>query len=133
MVIEFGNLMDLEINFTAQNLAKAIIDNKIKGIYETAPCFASMLIHYNPDEMDHGSLTSSKRHVGDLENIMAGADKTAKESGPICRLFAIFDGLLEIFLHAIAVFVANSQITLCSGITLICRLFVISHLSDNHV
>jgi len=34
--------------------------------------------HYNPDEMDHGSLTSSKRHVGDLENIVAGADKTAK-------------------------------------------------------
>ena len=34
MFIEFGNLMDLEINFTAQNLAKAIHDNKIKGIYE---------------------------------------------------------------------------------------------------
>ena len=43
MVIEFGNLMDLEINFKAQNLAKAILDNKIKGIYETAPCLS--LIH----------------------------------------------------------------------------------------
>ena len=28
MLIEFGNIMNLELNFTAQNLAKAIKDNK---------------------------------------------------------------------------------------------------------
>ena len=61
MVIEFGNLMDLEINFTAQNLAKAILDNKIKGIYETAPCFASMLIHYNPEEIKFNDLKNEMK------------------------------------------------------------------------
>ena len=61
MVIEFGNLMDLEINFTAQNLAKAVLDNKIKGIYETAPCFASMLIHYNPDEIKFNELKNEMK------------------------------------------------------------------------
>ena len=63
MVIEFGNLMDLEINFTSQNLAKAIFDNKIKGIYETAPCFASMLIHYNPDEIKFNDLKNEMKSL----------------------------------------------------------------------
>ena len=63
MFIEFGNLMDLEINFTAQNLAKAIHDNKIKGIYETAPCFASMLIHYNPDEIQFNDLKNEMKSL----------------------------------------------------------------------
>lgn len=34
--------------------------------------------HYNPDNMVHGSLSSENRHVGDLENIVAGADQSAK-------------------------------------------------------
>jgi len=63
MFIEFGNLMDLEINFTAQNLAKAIFDNKIKGVYETAPCFASMLIHYNPDEIKFNDLKNEMKSL----------------------------------------------------------------------
>jgi len=49
MLIEFGNVMDLELNFTAQNLAQAIQDHKVTGVYETAPCFASMLVHYEPE------------------------------------------------------------------------------------
>ena len=56
MLIEFGNIMDLEINFKAQNLAQAIKNNNVKGVYETAPCFASMLIHYNPDEIKFNDL-----------------------------------------------------------------------------
>ena len=31
MLIEFGNIMNLELNFMAQNLAQAIKTNKIKG------------------------------------------------------------------------------------------------------
>ena len=56
MLIEFGNIMDLEINFKAQNLAQAIKNKKVKGVYETAPCFASMLVHYNPDEIKFDDL-----------------------------------------------------------------------------
>jgi KipI family sensor histidine kinase inhibitor len=49
MLIEFGNEMNLELNFIAQGLAKSIEKESIKGVVETAPCFASMLIHYDPD------------------------------------------------------------------------------------
>lgn len=51
MLIEFGNEMNLEENFLAQGLAEAIVENRVKGVIETAPCFASMLIHYEPDEI----------------------------------------------------------------------------------
>jgi KipI family sensor histidine kinase inhibitor len=49
ILIEFGNEMNLELNFMGQGLAAAIRENKTKGIIETAPCFASTLIHYDPD------------------------------------------------------------------------------------
>ncbi|MGA8753578.1 5-oxoprolinase subunit B family protein [Candidatus Deferrimicrobium sp.] len=56
MLIEFGDEMNLELNFTAQGLASAIEEQKTKGILETAPCFASMLIHYDPDRVNFADL-----------------------------------------------------------------------------
>ncbi len=52
ILIEFGNEMNLELNFMGQGLAAAIKQSKPKGIIETAPCFASTLIHYDPDVVD---------------------------------------------------------------------------------
>lgn len=57
MLIEFGNEMNLELNFMAQGLATAIAEHKTKGVIETAPCFASMLIHYEPDEISYADLS----------------------------------------------------------------------------
>lgn len=57
MLIEFGNEMNLELNFMAQGLASAIAEQKTKGVIETAPCFASMLIHYEPDEISYADLS----------------------------------------------------------------------------
>ncbi len=65
MLIEFGNVMDLELNFTAQNLAQAIKKNKVKGVYETAPCFASMLVHYEPEEIKFKDLKNEMKSLID--------------------------------------------------------------------
>ena len=65
MLIEFGNVMDLELNFTAQNLAQAIQDHKVTGVYETAPCFASMLVHYEPEEIKFNDLKNEMRSLID--------------------------------------------------------------------
>jgi len=48
ILIEFGDEMNLELNFMGQALAALIESEKPKGIVETAPCFASTLIHYDP-------------------------------------------------------------------------------------
>ena len=65
MLIEFGNVMDLELNFTAQNLAQAIEDHKVTGVYETAPCFASMLVHYEPEEIKFNDLKNEMKSLID--------------------------------------------------------------------
>jgi len=57
VLIEFGNEMNLELNFMAQGLATAIAEQKTRGVIETAPCFASMLIHYEPDEISYADLS----------------------------------------------------------------------------
>lgn len=65
MLIEFGNVMDLELNFTAQNLAQAIEDHKVTGVYETAPCFASMLVHYEPEKIKFNDLKNEMKSLID--------------------------------------------------------------------
>ncbi len=56
MLIEFGNEMNLELNFMAQGLAGAIEKSQTKAVIETAPCFASMLVHYDPDAISFKDL-----------------------------------------------------------------------------
>ncbi|MCB1448393.1 MAG: carboxyltransferase domain-containing protein, partial [Rhizobiaceae bacterium] len=48
LLIEFGNEMNLDLNFMAQGLASAAEAENIRGVIETAPCFASLLVHYEP-------------------------------------------------------------------------------------
>lgn len=80
MLIEFGNEMNLEVNFTAQGLATAIEEQKTKGIIETAPCFASMLIHYEPEEVDFDGL---KAEMNELIGSLGPSDDIELDS----RLF----------------------------------------------
>jgi len=63
MLIEFGNEMNLELNFMGQGLAGAIEEQKTKGIIETAPCFASMLIHYEPEEVSFADVEQEMREL----------------------------------------------------------------------
>ncbi len=56
LLVEFGDEMNLELNFMGQSLAQAVADNGIGGVIETAPCFASMLVHYEPEEISFRDL-----------------------------------------------------------------------------
>jgi len=49
MLIEFGDELNLALNFTAHSLGDAIAQAGMKPVIETAPCFASLLLHYEPD------------------------------------------------------------------------------------
>lgn len=67
VLIEFGNEMNLELNFMGHGLASAITAAGTKGVIETAPCFASMLIHYDPDLIGFKDLTKEmKSLIGSL-------------------------------------------------------------------
>ena len=73
MLIEFGDEMNLELNFIGQGIATAIEEQKTKGIIETAPCFASTLIHYDPDAVSFddlkGEMTELLESLGPVEDI----------------------------------------------------------------
>ncbi len=56
VLIEFGNEMNLELNFMAQGLATEIAEQRTNGVIETAPCFASLLVHYDPDQISFRDL-----------------------------------------------------------------------------
>jgi KipI family sensor histidine kinase inhibitor len=74
VLIEFGNEMNLELNFIAQGLASAIAEQKTAGVVETAPCFASLLVHYDPDAISFEALrkemTSLIRSLGPSDDIV---------------------------------------------------------------
>lgn len=73
MLIEFGNEMNLELNFLGQGLATAIEEQKTKGVVETAACFASTLIHYDPEVLSFADLrkemTDLISSIGSLRDI----------------------------------------------------------------
>lgn len=67
VTIEFGNEMNLELNFMAQGLADAIVQDRTRGVIETAPCFASLLVHYDPDGISFADLQKQMlRLIGSL-------------------------------------------------------------------
>lgn len=61
LLIEFGNEMNLELNFMAHGLAAIVTANKPKGVIETAPAFASLLVHYEPEIIGYAAVTDTLR------------------------------------------------------------------------
>lgn len=52
VLIEFSRTMDLDSNFRAQGLSAAIRSAGIRGVIDLAPCFASLLIEYECDQIE---------------------------------------------------------------------------------
>ncbi len=63
--IEFGNELNLELNFRAQALAQAVADEGVDGIVEVAPFFSSALVHYDPDLISLSDLERTLRRLLD--------------------------------------------------------------------
>ncbi len=80
MLIQFGDEMNLDLNFMGQGLASALEDDAVTGVIETAPCFASMLIHYDPSQISYDDL---RREVDSLVESLGPSDDIEMSS----RLF----------------------------------------------
>lgn len=81
-LIEFGNEMNLELNFLGQNLATAMADHQLDGVIETAACYASMLVHYEPTAIAFDDL---KTEILNLIAALGADDEIELDS----RLFTI--------------------------------------------
>ena len=78
--VEFGNEMNLELNFMAQGLAGALKHSGIKGLVETAPCFATLLVHYEPREISYNDMV---KEIKSLMTYLGSSDEIEMDS----RLF----------------------------------------------
>ncbi|MBI5616429.1 MAG: allophanate hydrolase subunit 1 [Gammaproteobacteria bacterium] len=54
--IEFGDELNLELNFKAQELGHAIVEHNIKGVMECMPSFSASLVHYDSDVISYNDL-----------------------------------------------------------------------------
>lgn len=74
VTVEFGNELTLDLNFMAQGLAKALVEQKVAGVIETVPCFASLLVHYEPERIRHPDLVREllrlASQLGSIENVV---------------------------------------------------------------
>jgi urea carboxylase len=61
LLIEFGNEMNLEVNFMAHGLAALVASERPKGVIETAPAFASLLVHYEPIDVSFSKVVEALR------------------------------------------------------------------------
>ena len=80
LLIELGNEMSLGLNFTAHGLAHAIARARPRGVIETAPAYASLLVHYDPGAVSFDRLTAE---MGDIFHSLGPAGSIRLES----RLF----------------------------------------------
>ncbi|MCZ6772229.1 MAG: allophanate hydrolase subunit 1 [Proteobacteria bacterium] len=80
MLIEFGDEMNLDLNFMGQGLAAALDGGTIPGVIETAPCFATTLIHYEPEIIGY---TDLKQEVSRLIDSLGPSEDIEMDS----RLF----------------------------------------------
>ena len=65
ITVEFGNEMNLELNFMAQGLAGALDQAGTLGLVETAPCFATLLVHYEPRQISYDDMVSELKSLSD--------------------------------------------------------------------
>lgn len=80
LLVELGNEMSLDLNFMAHGLAQAIAAERPKGVIETAPAYASLLIHYDPGEIAFDRLV---QEIGRLARALGPSDAVTLDS----RLF----------------------------------------------
>lgn len=74
MVVEFGTIIDEEINNQVHALCAWLEARNVDGVMELQPTFRSLMVYYNPKELDFREL----KHI--LEQYdMAQADKVATE------------------------------------------------------
>ena len=61
LLIEFGNEMRLDLNFFVHGVARAITAERTRGVIETSPAYASLLVHYDPNEVSFDRLKEELR------------------------------------------------------------------------
>ena len=69
LLVEFGNLVSLDVNRKVHSLDNALSQARLKGVEERVPTYRSLLVYFNPSE------TSYEQLVYDLRNLETRLDE----------------------------------------------------------
>ena len=61
LVVEFGNVIDIQTNDRVQQLKKCLREAQIPGVLELQPTFRSLMIYYDPRKISYGDLEKRVR------------------------------------------------------------------------
>jgi KipI family sensor histidine kinase inhibitor len=86
LIVEFGNEISEPVNKKVRNLYLAVQKSQIEGIYEMIPTYRSLLIQYNPLELDVDSLMER------LAEIEASLDSIELPKSRIIEIPTIYGG-----------------------------------------
>lgn len=71
LVMEFGNSISEEINSKIRSMVAAIESKGVKGVVELVPTYRSLMIHYNPLQVDYSELVERlktlEKELGNIE------------------------------------------------------------------
>jgi KipI family sensor histidine kinase inhibitor len=104
LVIEFGNVISLDVNSKVIALSDAILKLKIRGVEELVPTYRSLLIRYSPLETTYEQLVFSIKSIEEMLKVSKTEVKIGKitipvvygeEFGPDLTYVAQFHGLSE--------------------------------------
>lgn len=77
LLLEFGDELNLELNFTAQAMTRAAWESGTAGILDLVPFFASLLVRYDPDLIGYEDLG---RIMGELYSLLRNSDDVELDS-----------------------------------------------------
>lgn len=72
LLVEFGEVLDLERNVRAIGLAQALRQGNVTGVIEAVPSFASTLVHFDPSRLTSAALMDECRQI--LQRLKSAAD-----------------------------------------------------------
>ena len=83
LLIEFGDVLSLEVNRRVIALSEAIIGAKIQGVEELVPTYRSLLVRYNASKISYEQLVF---RIKDIEKTME--ERSMEKVGRITFTFS---------------------------------------------
>lgn len=112
LVVEFGETIDRDLSRRVAALDRLLLKSAIPGVLETVPTFRSLMVHYNPDQLDFEVLVRRVNHL--VSGLVAD-----QQVGRTCVLPVCYDDTMapDIAMVAEAARLSRAQLIECHSAT----------------
>ena len=86
LLIDFGNVVDLDINRKVHSIDQAIRESQVLGVEECVPTYRSLLVYFDPSKTSYENLAFK------LRGIEGGVDFTKASQGRVVEVPVVYGG-----------------------------------------